>query len=124
MTDQLTDSVEDLSGVWLPHPPIRCATLVPAVGQDGPDGGQDGREGPEAGTEPSEAGSGPQTGTERLHARVAAAIHDCPGLYPDDIATALLPVIEREIAQLRRERDMALNAASQARRALETKENR
>lgn len=64
-------------------------------------GAQGGRTGPEATTEPSETENGPQTGMGSLHARLAAAIRDCPARYPDDIATAVLPVVERETAQLR-----------------------
>lgn len=56
---------------------------------------------------------------DNLHARLTAAIRDCPARYPDDVAAALLPVVQRETAQLRRERDMALNAAREARATLE-----
>lgn len=61
-----------------------------------------------------------------LHARLAAAIRDSPARYPDDIATAVLPVVQRETAQLRRERDMALDAARRLRAQINTnsKENR
>jgi hypothetical protein len=53
-----------------------------------------------------------------LHAQLAAAIRDCPARYPDDIATAVLPVVERETAQLRTERDMALRVAEVERGAI------
>lgn len=115
MTEQLPDSAEDLTGYYAPHPPIRCAALVDAGPQDGPDGGQGGREGASADAEPSEGGTGAQAGADSLHAQLAAVIRDTPARYPDDVATALLPVAQRETAQLRRERDMALATARRLR---------
>lgn len=104
-------AVEDLSAVWLPSPPIGCTALAAAGPQDGPGGGQDGREGVSVDAEPSESATGAQTGAGSLHARLAAILHANHGRYPDDVATALLPVLERETAQLRRERDVALATA-------------
>lgn len=115
MTEQLPDPAEDLTGYYAPYPPIGCAALVDAgPAQDGPGGPQDARTGAETAMEPSGAAIDPQAGADGLHARLAAAIRDCPARYPDDIATALLPVVQREIAQLRRERDMALATAREA----------
>ncbi|MCX4232068.1 hypothetical protein [Streptomyces ortus] len=102
---------EDLTGYYAPDPPIRCAALVDAGPQDEPGGGQDVREGVSAGPESSEGVTGAQAGAGSLHARLAAILHANHGRYPDDVVTALLPVIEWETAQLQRERDMALATA-------------
>ncbi|UPZ27693.1 hypothetical protein MUK60_07575 [Streptomyces sp. LRE541] len=104
MTEQLPDPAEDLSGYYAPYPPIGCAALVDAgPAQNGSGGPQGARTGAETAAEAPEAATSPQTGADGLHALLAAAI---------------LPVIERETAQLRRERDMALNTARRLRALL------
>lgn len=65
-----------------------------------------------------------------LRKRIAAAIHrydnehalsgnDIPSRHHYGEADAILPILDRETAQLRRERDMALNAAGEARGAID-----
>ncbi|MEV0220841.1 hypothetical protein [Streptomyces sp. NPDC050704] len=87
--------------------------------QDGLSGPQDGPEVPEAGAEPRGGPSGAETGVqgrETLRQQYAAAIDEVTGgICPGDIIDAALAVHHRDTAQLRRERDMALTAADEAR---------
>lgn len=55
----------------------------------------------------------PRTTPNNLREQLAAAIRDCPARYHDDIATALLPIVERETAQLQQDRDRQSSAYSQ-----------
>lgn len=114
----------DCAQAWLDGKPPTGPTHPP----DGPSGPQDGRESPAAGTEPPEGPGGAQAGAgsrEAFREQIAALFRHPPGAErlgdatPGGIADAVLAVHHRDTAQLRRERDMALAAAEEARGAVE-----